>query len=108
MASAKLVLIYPRPRDEAAFEQAYRDIHLPMVEQNLKGLNRYVAAKVTGSPQGATRTYRICEAHFSTTQALNECLASDGCREWLEHAKSISSGGPPIVLLCDEESYLYW
>lgn len=108
MESAKLVLIYPRPLDERAFERVYRDVHLPMVETKLKGLNRYVTAKVASSPQGPTRTYQICEAHFSSREALQTCLESDGAREWLEHARSISTGGPPIILLCGEESVLFW
>ncbi len=108
MATAKLVLIFPRPQDEAAFEQVYRDVHMPMVEEKLKGLNRFVAARVTGSPQGKTRTYRIAEVHFSDMASLQKCMDSEGCREVMEHARSISTGGPPIVLLCEEENFLFW
>jgi uncharacterized protein (TIGR02118 family) len=108
MASAKLVLIYPRPQDERSFEQVYRDVHVPMAEQKLKGLNRFVAAKVVESPQGPTRTYRISEAHFSNLAALEECMESEGAKQVLDHAISISTGGPPIVLICEEESRLVW
>lgn len=108
MATTKLVLIYPRPRDEAAFEQAYKDVHMPMVEEKLKGLNRFVAAKILGSPEGLTRTYRISEVHFSDMKALQACLESEGGKQVIEHAKAISTGGAPIVLLCEEENYLFW
>jgi uncharacterized protein (TIGR02118 family) len=108
MATAKLVLIFPRPQDEAAFEQVYRDVHVPMVEGKLKGLNRFVATRIVSSPLGQTRTYRIAEVHFSNLKALDACMQSEGCKEMLEHAKSISSGGPPIVLVCEEESFLFW
>jgi uncharacterized protein (TIGR02118 family) len=108
MATAKLVLIYPRPQDEAEFERVYRDVHLPMVEEKLKGLNRFVSAKVVGSPQGQTRTYRIAEVHFSNLPALQDCMDSEGCKQVIEHAISISSGGPPIVLVCNEENLLFW
>ena len=50
MATAKIVLIFPRPQDEAAFEQVYRDVHTPMVEQKLKGLNRFVATRIVSCP----------------------------------------------------------
>ena len=108
MATAKLVLIFPRPQDEAAFEQVYRDVHMPMVEDKLKGLNRFVATRIVSSPVGQTRTYRIAEVHFSDMKALKACMDSEACKEVLEHAKSISSGGPPIVLVCEEESFLFW
>ena len=108
MATAKIVLIFPRPQDEAAFEQVYRDVHMPMVEEKLKGLNRFVATRIVSSPAGRTRTYRIAEAHFSDMKALQACMESEGCRLLMEHAKSISSGGPPVVLVCEEESFLFW
>lgn len=108
MATAKLVLIYPRPQDEAAFEKVYKEVHLPMVEASLLGMNRFVAVRIVGSPQGQTRTYRISEAHFSDLPALQACMESEGCKRMMEHARSISTGGPPIVLVCQEENYLFW
>jgi uncharacterized protein (TIGR02118 family) len=108
MATAKLVLIYPRPQDEAEFERVYRDVHMPMVEQKLKGLNRFVSARIVSSPQGQARTYRIAEAHFSDLRALQACMDSDGYKQLIEHAFSISTGGPPILLICEEESLLFW
>lgn len=108
MATAKLVLIFPRPQDEQAFEQVYRDVHMPMAENNLKGVNRFTAARIVESPQGRTRTYRILEAHFSTIDDLRKCVDSDGAKELIEHAKSISTGGSPIILVCEEESHLVW
>ena len=108
MATAKLVLIFPRPHDEAAFEQVYRDVHMPMVEEKLKGLNRFVATRIVSSPAGQTRTYRMAEVHFQDMRALQACLESDAWKQMLEHAKSISSGGSTIVLVCEEESFLFW
>jgi uncharacterized protein (TIGR02118 family) len=108
MATAKLVLIYPRPQDEAEFERVYKEVHVPMIEEQFKGLNRFVATRIVNSPQGLTRTYRIAEAHFSDMKTLQSCLASDSAKKVIEHATSISTGGPPIVLVCEEESYLFW
>lgn len=107
-AGAKIVVIYPRPQDEAAFEQVYRAVHLPMLEEKLKGLSRVVATKVLSSPQGEARTYRIAELHFGSMEVLNETFQSEGARAVMEHAATISTGGKPIVLVCDEETFLYW
>jgi uncharacterized protein (TIGR02118 family) len=108
MATAKLVVIFPRPHDEGTFEKVYKHVHLPMVEETLKGVNRFTATRIVTSPLGQTRTYRIAEVHFSTMAALQACMATEGWAKVLEHARTISTGGPPIILICEEESYLFW
>lgn len=104
----KVVIIYPRPQDEQAFEQNYLHEHVPLVESKLKGLTRLVLTRVTGSPQGKIAAYRIAEAYFSTMNDLEAAMASDGGKEIIAHAQSISSGGPPLILFCEEEAFVYW
>ena len=79
-----------------------------MLESKLKGLSRVVATKVVGSPQGETRTYRMAELHFGSKEALNDCLQSSGAKAVLDHAATMSTGGKPIMLVCEEETFLYW
>jgi uncharacterized protein (TIGR02118 family) len=104
----KVVIIYPRPQDEQAFEKAYLGQHVPMVEGKLKGLTRLVLTKVTGSPQGKIAAYRIAEVYFPSMEDLQAIIASDGGKEVIAHAQGISSGGPPLILICEEESFVYW
>jgi hypothetical protein len=78
------------------------------VEAKLKGLTRLVLTKVTGSPQGKIAAYRIAEAYFPSMNDLQTCIDSDGGKEVMAHAHSISSGGPPLILICEEESFVYW
>jgi len=106
--SVKIVIIYPRPQDIEAFEQSYLNEHVPMLEEKLKGMTRLVLTKVTGSPQGKVIAYRLAEVHFSNLDDLNKCIESDGGKEWIAHAGQISTGGPPIVLVCEEESFVFW
>jgi uncharacterized protein (TIGR02118 family) len=104
----KVVIIYPRPQDEQAFEQAYLGEHVPMVESKIKGLTRLVLTKVTGSPQGKVAAYRIAEVYFPTMDDLQKSIASDGGKEVIAHAQTISSGGQPLILICEEESFVFW
>jgi uncharacterized protein (TIGR02118 family) len=104
----KVVIIYPRPHDEQAFEKSYLNEHVPLVERKLKGLTRLVLTKVTGSPQGKIAAYRIAEAYFSSLNDLHASLDSDAGKEVVAHAQSISSGGPPLILFCEEEAFVYW
>jgi uncharacterized protein (TIGR02118 family) len=108
MTGVKVVVIYPRPVDEAAFEAAYREEHIPMIEGKLKGITRFVASKVLESPQGKVAAYRLAELHFSSMDDLKNALQSEGAKELVEHATKLSTGGPPIILICQEESWVYW
>ena len=104
----KVVVIYPRPKDEEAFEKIYLQEHIPLAESKLKGMTRMVLTKVKGSPQGKVSAYRIAEVHFSSMDDLTRCVESDGGKEVVEHATRISTGGPPLMLICEEESFVYW
>jgi uncharacterized protein (TIGR02118 family) len=105
MSDIKVIVIYPQPKDVNAFENAYNKEHIPMAVEKLKGKTKAVLTKVIGSPQGTAPFYRIAEIHFPSRQALEDCLASKGAQETVAHAISISSGGPPIFLFAEEETF---
>ena len=107
-ASVKFVVIYPRPTDEAEFERAYNDEHVPMLEDKLKGITRLVLTKVLSSPQGKVSSYRMAEVHFSTMDDLHKAADSEGGKQVIAHAMKISTGGPPIMLVCSDETFVYW
>ena len=107
MASMKLVVIYPRPKEIEAFEKIYQSEHVPMAVAKLAGKTKIVASKVLSSPQGAAPFYRIAEVHFPSLQALEACAASDGGKQTLAHAVSISSGGTPIFLISEEQTFTF-
>ncbi len=107
MPEVKLIVIYPRPKDIEAFEKIYQNEHVPMAVAKLAGKTKMVATKVLGSPQGAAPFYRIAEVHFPSMQALEACAASDGGKQTLAHAVSISSGGMPIFLIGEEQSFTF-
>ena len=106
MAGAKLVVLYPYPQDVGAFERAYAEEHVPMVNRDtMKGISKFVATKVVGTADGsAPPFYRIAELHFPSMEALRECASSAGAQEAVAHAVSISSGGKPLFLVAEEET----
>src|ERR1700686_1232753 len=106
--SVKIVVIYPRPQDEDAFEKVYLEEHVPMAEAKLKGRTRIVLTKVKSSPQGKVSAYRMAEVHFSSMDDLTKCVEWEGGKEVVEHATKISTGGPPLILICGEESFFFW
>jgi len=106
MAGAKLIVIYPSPRDVNTFERAYTQDHAPMVTaQNFRGIKKFVASKVVGTADGSPAPfYRIAELHFPSLEALQEAAASQSAQQAVAHAVSISSGGKPIVLVAEEDT----
>jgi uncharacterized protein (TIGR02118 family) len=108
MAETKLIVIYPYPTDVDAFEKAYVNDHVPMAKEKIKGVTRFVATRVLGTPDGQTPPfYRIAELHFSSMEALKESAVSEGAQEAIAHAVSISSGGRPIFLVAEEETMTF-
>src|SRR5579872_1429006 len=104
----KIVVIYPRPTDEALFEKAYTEEHVPMIEEKLKGITRLVLTRVLKSPQGKVAAYRMAEVHFSTMADLHKALESEGGKELVAHGDRISTGGPPLMFICEDETVVYW
>jgi uncharacterized protein (TIGR02118 family) len=107
MAGVKLVVMYPQPTDVPTFERLYQDEHGPMAVKKLAGKTKLVATKVQGSPQGKPAFYRITEVHFPSLEALQACAASVGGKETLAHAAKISSGGPPVLLIAEEQTFTF-
>lgn len=105
MAGVKMIVMYPRPKDIEAFEKVYQSEHVPMAVKNLAGKTKFVATKVNASPQGTPPFYRIAEVHFPSMALLQACAASEGGKETLQHAAKISSGGPPVIMIAEEESF---
>lgn len=107
MADMKLVVVYPRPKDVDVFEKVYQEEHVPLAVAKLGGKTKIVATKILASPQGIPPFYRIVEVYFPSMQALEACAASEGGREALAHAVKISSGGTPIFLVAEEETFTF-
>ena len=103
MAVVKLIVLYPRAKDIDAFEKAYHNEHVPLARKKLKGVTKFVATKVVGSPQGTPPYCRIAELHFASMEDLQACTSSDGGKETVAHAISISSGGPPVFMVAEEQ-----
>ena len=108
MAGVKLLVIYPRPTDIEAFEKLYQDEHVPMAVDKLAGKTKFIATKVVATPDGTPPPfYRIAEVHFPSLEALQACAQSAGGKETVAHAIKISSGGAPIFLVAEEQTFMF-
>jgi hypothetical protein len=78
-----------------------------MAVEKLGGKTKIVATRVLGSPQGTPPFHRIAEIHFPSMEALQACAASEGGKQTIANAVSISSGGAPIFLVAEEETFTF-
>ena len=103
MPDAKLIVMYPLPKNVEQFENVYHNEHVPMAVARLAGKTKIVATRALGS-DGTSRFHRIAEIHFPSMDVLQACAASQGGQQVLENAMSISTGGPPVILIAEEET----
>lgn len=106
MPGAKIVVLYPTPKDVARFESDYTQEHAPMVTpRTFPGLTRFVASKIVGTPDGSPpRFHRVAELHFPSLSALQAAAASPSAQQAVDHAVSISSGGAPLFFVAEEDT----
>jgi uncharacterized protein (TIGR02118 family) len=107
MKNTKLIVAYPQPKDVEAFEAVYQNEHVPLALANLAGKTKMVSTKTVQTPQGMPAFYRIAEVHFPSLEALQRCAESAGGKETLANAVKISSGGPPVIMVAEEESFTF-
>jgi len=101
--SAHLLVMYPTPKDPDSFERAYRELHLPYAGPRLRGATSVVSKRVASRPGDGTPFHAISDVTFPTLDALQACAASQGGKEALAHAASISSGGQPVILVVTDD-----
>ncbi len=71
----KLVALYKKPTDPAAFDKAYFETYIPLV-QKIPGLRQASVARITGAPRGEPEYYLMAELFFENKAALDAAMAS--------------------------------
>lgn len=102
MPGAKVVVLYPRPIDVAAFERVYLEEHVPLARPKIAGATKFVFTTVLVGVAAEPLYHRVTEIRFPSMEALQWSLETTGSRDSAAHAISISSGGPPVFLIADE------
>ena len=72
----KLIALYTKPEDPAAFEKYYAEVHRPLVDR-IPGLSRLVLNRGMDAPWGAPpQYYLIAELHFPDEATFKAAMAS--------------------------------
>jgi uncharacterized protein (TIGR02118 family) len=104
--AVQLVVLYPHPTDVDAFEKYYLKKHVPTMTE---GAERFKVAtlRTVATPfdqDGKPPYYRVAVIDFRDVQHFNQFLQSEQSKLALESAMKVSTGGPPMLLLCQSDS----
>jgi len=100
----RLIVLYPTPSDAQDFEKMFREEHQPLVRAQLSGARKMTASAVAPLGDQSAPYHWMTELHFDTMDELNRAIASDGGLRTGAHARQISSGGPPLMFVVDDDA----
>jgi uncharacterized protein (TIGR02118 family) len=96
--SVQMLVLYRAPDDQAAFEQRYKEGHLPLVRQ-IPGLFDPQMYKVTPGPDGNWDYAYVFSGTVESLDAVGKMMASEEAARVIEDANSFAEGLYEVVLL---------
>ena len=73
---ARMVVIYPTPKNVEEFDRHYFEVHVPLAKR-IPGLRKYeVSVGPIATPIGAANVHRIGTLHFDDLAAIRMAFAS--------------------------------
>jgi uncharacterized protein (TIGR02118 family) len=95
---ARLVLLYSKPADAAAFDAYYFDKHVPLAK-TLPGLRSYeVSAGPVGTPQGPSALHLIATLTFDSMAAIGAAFASKEGQATVADVANFGQAGVQILM----------
>jgi hypothetical protein len=76
-----------------------------VTNRNFTGLQKFVATRMVGTADGSAPPFaRVAERHFASMDVLQAAATAASAQHAVAHAIPISSSGPPVVLVAEEET----
>lgn len=92
----KLIALFRKPDDPAAFDKHYWEVHAPLVRK-VPGLRKYEVTNITGSPIGEAKYYLMAEMYFDSSDAMNAGNASPEGKAVAKDAMSFAASYMTIL-----------
>ena len=93
---AIVTVIYNHPKDTAAFEKYYREVHLPLVSANQQEIG-FIRADLTKFSSGLDGSkspfYRQAELYFPSMDAAKKGMQTPGFKKVADDLGNFASGG---------------
>jgi uncharacterized protein (TIGR02118 family) len=88
----RLIVQYGQPTDPAAFDQHYRDVHVPLV-QKVPGLVRFTVGHPRSMDPSTPAPYAVAELDFESAEAMGQALSTEEGRATGADVPTFASGG---------------
>ena len=101
---AKLVALYKKPADVAAFDQHYISTHIPLAKK-IPGLTKYDISKGgVGTPSGASDIHLVATLYFDSMDSLKAGLGSAEGKAAAGDLANFADGGVDLYLFDTKEA----
>lgn len=100
---AQVVVMYKTPKDAAAFDKHYSEIHIPLAKK-IPGLKKYEVSKGTvGTPAGPSGFHLIAVLTFDSMAALQAGFGSTEGKAAGADVAKFATGGADMLLFDTKE-----
>lgn len=89
----RLLVLYGHPKDPAAFDRHYHEVHIPLAKK-MKGLKKWTVGKVMGTPGGQPSPYYyIADLYMESREEFERLLASPEGQAAVADVPNYATGG---------------
>jgi uncharacterized protein (TIGR02118 family) len=100
---AKLIALYKKPADVAAFDAYYYSTHVPLAKK-IAGLRRYeVSAGPVATPQGESPFHLVAVLGFDSMAALEQALNSPAGKATAADLANFAQAGVDLLVFDSKE-----
>jgi uncharacterized protein (TIGR02118 family) len=100
---AHVVVMYKTPKDAAAFDKHYFEIHIPIAKK-LPGLRKYeVSRGPVATPVGPSAFHLIATLYFDSMAAVQTAFASAEGKAAAADVQKFATGGADMILFDTRE-----
>ena len=100
---AHVVVMYKTPKDAAAFDKHYSEIHIPIAKK-LPGLRKYeLSSGLVATPAGPSGFHLIATLYFDSMAAIQAAFASAEGKAAAADVQKFATGGADMILFDTKE-----
>ena len=93
----RLLVLYGQPKDPAAFDKYYHEIHIPIAKR-MKGLKKWTIGKVQGAPDGnPSPFYYVADLYMESRASFEQLLDSPEGQAAVADVPKYATGGATFL-----------
>jgi uncharacterized protein (TIGR02118 family) len=101
---ARLLVMYKTPRDAAAFDKHYADVHVPLAKK-IPGLRKLEMSRgPIATPGGPSGYHRIAILHFDDVAAIQKAFGSPEGQAAAADAQALATGGVDFLMFDNSDA----